>query len=146
MAEETEFESDGHQYRIRKLSAMQQFHLSRKIAPLIPPLIPVFMEMRDSVEGGDNVDKLSLLLQPFADGLAGMSDAAAESILNTCMSALKRRAEVGDLFVPVWGSGNVPMFADLNDIGKCIPLAVRVVQDNLGPFIAGLLTARQTTG
>jgi hypothetical protein len=141
MSEETEFESDGHQYRISKLSALQQFHLSRKIAPLIPPLIPVFLQFsQEEKDAGAIVN----LLQPFADGLAAMPDDAAESVLMVCMSALKRKADVGDLFVPVW-NGRVAMFADLNDVSKVFPLAMRVIQDSLGPFIQGLLIAQRGT-
>jgi hypothetical protein len=139
--EETEFESDGHLYRIRKLSAFQQFHLSRKIAPLIPPLVPIFLQF--SKEERD-AGALALLLQPFADGLAAMPDSAAESVMNTCLSAIKRKADIGDAFVPIW-INQVAMFSDLNDVSKLFPLVMRVIQDSLGPFIGGLVSSSQST-
>jgi hypothetical protein len=142
-SQSTEFELDGHLYRIAKLSAFDQFHLSRKIAPLIPPLIPVFMELSKNGVSGD-LTKLPALLQPFADGLASMNDTMAEAVLNTCLSALTRKTDVGDNYVRVWHKDKkVFMFEDLNSMEATIPLVMRVIQDSLGPFIQGLLTNPQ---
>lgn len=145
-AQSTEFEIDGKQYRIGKLSAFEQFHLSRKIAPLIPPLIPVFMEL--SKGGGTIGDLTSLpaLLQPFADSLAGMSDETSEAVLNTCLSIISRKADVGESWIRIWHKDKkVFMFQDLNSMEQTIPLVMRVIQDSLGPFIQGLLSRQQTS-
>lgn len=139
----TEFEIDGLEYRIVKLSAFQQLHVSRRISPLIPPLIPIFMQMSRASGKADDLLQRPEVLQPFADGLALLPDDAAEYIIGTCLSALRRKQS--DNWVPIWNSaGKVAMFEDLNDMGKLIPLAMRVIQDSLGPFIAGLLTSQQT--
>lgn len=139
----TEFEVDGVEYRIGKLTAFQQLHVSRRIAPLVPPLIPVFMSMAKERQSGADVLQSPQLLQPFADGLALLSDETAEYVLNTCLAALKRKQ--GDNWVAIWNAGaKMAMFEDLNDMGKLIPLAMRVIQDSLGPFIAGLFTSQQT--
>jgi hypothetical protein len=145
---QTEFDYAGHDYRIGKLSAFQQFHVSRKIAPLIPPLIPVFMKVKAAGKAGAlaaDLGALQELLQPFADGLAAMQDEAAEYVVGTCLSALKRQDKESGHWAAVWNpSGKVFMFADLNDLSGTIPLVLRVIQDSLGPFIQGLLTGKQT--
>jgi hypothetical protein len=144
-SQSTEFELDGHEYRIGKLSAFEQFHLSRKIAPLIPPLIPVFTQLSKSGGLSGDLTQLPALLQPFADGLATMSDTAAESILNTCLSVISRKADVGGAYVRVWHKDRrVFMFEDLNSMQSTIPLVIRVIQDSLGPFIQGLLSPPTT--
>lgn len=144
-AQSTEFEIDGKTYRIGKLSAFEQFHLSRKIAPLIPPLIPVFMELSKTGGLSGDLTKLPSLLQPFADGLASMSDNAAEAILNTCLSIVSRKADVGGSYVRIWHKDKkVFMFEDLNSMEQTIPLVIRVIQDSLGPFIQGLLSPQNT--
>jgi hypothetical protein len=140
-----EFEIGGNQYRADKLNVFQQFHVQRKIAPLIPPLIPVFLriqEMRAKQLGlVSNLASISELLQPFADGLAGLPDADAEFVLSTCLAVVRRRA--GDHWAPVWSaSAKALMFDDL-DLGSALPIVVRVIRDNLGPFIQGLLTSQQ---
>ncbi len=139
-----EFTIDGHEYRADKLSAFQQLHLSRRVSPLIPPLIPVFLRLSKSAGGfAALADQMGELLGPFTEGLAGMSDEAAESIFSTCLSVVKRKQ--GDNWAAVWNqSAKTVMFADLNDIGAMMPIVMRVIQDSLGPFIRGLLTSQQT--
>lgn len=145
-AQSTEFEVDGKLYRIGKLSAFEQFHLSRKIAPLIPPLIPVFMELSKSGGLSGDLTKLPTLLQPFADGLASMSDAASEAVLNTCLSVISRKSDIGESWVRIWHKDKkVFMFEDLNSMELVIPLVIRVIQDSLGPFIQGLLSPKTTS-
>jgi len=142
-----EFEFNGHDYRIGKLSAFQQFHVHRKIAPLIPALIPIFMKLKAGGLKGDLVS-LPELLQPFADGLSAMQDEAAEYVIGTCLSVLQRKNKEKGNWVSIWNpSGKVFMFAELNeDMSSMIPLVVRVIKDSLGPFLSGLLagTSQQT--
>lgn len=138
----TEFEMAGVQYRIGKLDAFKQFHVSRKIAPLIPTLVPVFVKLSQSGKLTDDLSSLSEVLQPFADGIAAMSDNDAEYVLGTCLSVVRRKS--GDTWAPIWHSDkSVCMFDDI-DMGGMISIAVRVIQESLGPFIAGMLTNRDT--
>ena len=149
-----EFEHNGQQYKAEKLPAMQQFHVSRKVGPLVPPLVPIFLEIARSGAFGDigttvagktpalDLSKLSALMQPFMDGLASMKDEDAEYVLATCLLAVRRK--VGDAWQPVWNArAKLPMFDDLNDVGQLWPMAMRVLQDSLGPFINGLLMSQQ---
>lgn len=136
-----EFELNGVQYRASKLDTFKQFHLSRKIAPVIPTLIPVFMEI--SRENGDlakNIDKLAVLLQPFADGLAALSDENSEYMMATCLSVVKRNA--GDKWMPIWSQGQKVCLFDDIDLGGMIQICITVIQDSLGSFIQGLLTSQ----
>lgn len=140
-----EFEIDGVNYRALKLSAFQQFHVSRRIAPLIPPLIPIGMRMAKELKGdGKEVnDFLNLpeLIQPFANALGEMSDEAGEYVIATCLSAIRRQDPATGLWAPVWSpAAKTPLFDDLNDLGKMIPLVVRVIQASLGNFLTELLT------
>jgi hypothetical protein len=137
-----EFDFGGHQYRAEKLNAFQQFHVSRKIAPLIPAMIPVFLSI-EKMKGGfkDNLAQLSALLQPIADGIAALPDESAEYVISTCLAVVRRKAV--DNWTPVWsGSAKAMMFDDINDLGSIMPLVMRVIQDNLGPFISGFLTSQ----
>lgn len=153
----SDFELGADTFRIGKLNAFQQFHLSRKVAPIIPTLIPLFLklkQLRAPVVGEDGVaantptplsgdlGALAEMLQPFADGIAGMPDETAEFILSTCLGAVQRKQGVS--WFPVWSaSQNVCMFDDL-DLGVLTKLAVRVITESLGPFLQGMLTGRGT--
>ncbi|MDI2595024.1 hypothetical protein POF45_26905 [Pseudomonas sp. 681] len=151
----SEFDLGTDTFRIGKLNAFQQFHLSRKVAPMIPMLIPVFLKLKQSsapVAGEDgatvstetplsgDLGALAELLQPFADGIAAMPDETAEFILSTCLGVVQRKQ--GASWFPVWNtSHNVCMFDDL-DLGLMMKLSVRVITESLGPFLRGMLTGQ----
>lgn len=140
-----EFQIAGNTYKAGKLSAFSQFHVSRRIAPVIPTLIPLYAEIAAS-EGGmaDNLDRLATLLQPFADGLANLKDEDAEYIMNECLSVVSREHQ--GKFTPVWNkSGKAPMFDDV-DLGVMMQIAIEVIKDSLGNFIRGLLTSQRAVG
>lgn len=127
-----EIELAGNEYRIEKLDAFQQFHVSRKIAPLLPPMVPA-MGALDSKLG---IEHLAGLLSPLMEEFANMPDDKAEYVVNTCLSVVRRRQ--GDKWMPVFVNGAL-MFHDI-DLGLMMRLTYRVVLDSLGPFIQGLLS------
>lgn len=135
-----EFEIDGKSFRADKLSAFEQFHVSRRIAPLIPKLIPIMLEIAKTKGFEDgSLARVIEVMQPFADGLASMSNTDAEYVMGTCLSVIKRKQ--GDHWAAVWSaSAKAMMFDDMNDIGSMLPLVMHVIQDSLGPFIQGMLT------
>jgi len=178
----TEVQLNGARYAIGKLSAMQQFHVSRRIAPIIPPMIPVLMKfyaeleqadvaseqaranaalaaLAEGAEGAEApaaaapaperdrsrellslVDAIAPVLQPFADALAGLKDEDAEYVFGTCLSVVERWQGAG--WAKVWSVAHkTSMFDDIG-IDVMLPLVVRVVVANLGPFISGLLTSQ----
>lgn len=136
-----EIELSGNRYSIGRLNAKQQFHLSRRIAPVIPPLIPVYLRL---AQGGnplmDDPASLGEMLQPFTDGLAAMKDEDADYIMGVCLGVVQRQQS--GAWANVWSaSQGVCMFQDM-DLGVILPLIVRVITQNLGPFMQGLLTSQ----
>ncbi|WP_175785451.1 phage tail assembly chaperone [Burkholderia ambifaria] len=181
----TEMQLNGVRYAIGKLSAMQQFHVSRRIAPIIPPMIPVLMKFYAELEQADVareqaranaalaalegaadvteapsaaspapavdrsrellslVDAVAPVLQPFADSLAGLKDEDAEYVFGTCLSVVERWQGAG--WAKVWNIAHkTSMFDDIG-IDVMLPLVMRVVVANLGPFISGLLTSQASS-
>ncbi len=136
----TEFDLAGNTYRFGKMTAFQQFHVSRRIAPIIPTLVPVFVKISQDGNLLADLPGLAEVLQPFADGLAAMSDEASEYVMSNCLSVVQRKHSNG--WTAVWNSNaKVCMFDDM-DLGTIIQIVVRVIQDSLGPFIQGLLTSQ----
>lgn len=139
-----EFEINGITYRIGKMTVFQQFHLERKVAPLIPKLVPVFLKLQGATQPetdnpltGDLASTVDML-SPFMEAIAGMDDAQAEFILGTSLSVVSRKQ--GDTWSPVWsGRGNVAMFDDI-DMNDMLKMTYRVILEALGPFIKGMLT------
>lgn len=137
-----EFEQGGHAFRAAKLDAFKQFHVSRKISPLIPLLVPVFVKVASEGNLTKNLAGYAELLTPFAEALASMSDENAEYLLATCLSVVQRKQ--GDTWAPIWSAtGKCCMFDDM-DMSALLPLVVRVIQDSLGGFIRGMLTSQNS--
>lgn len=138
-----EFSIDGNDFRAGKLDAFKQFHLSRKIAPVIPSLLPMYVEISKGGDLSKDLSALAALLQPFADGIADLSDESSEYIMATCLSVVKRKQ--GETWVPIWNnSGKVCMFDDI-DLGMMMRICLQVIQDSLGSFIQGLLMSQQAS-
>lgn len=140
-----EFTVNGQAYRTAKIDAMRQFHLSRKIAPIIPALIPVFAKLAESRKAEDakplssDLAAMAHLFEPFAEAIACMSDEVAEYVMGTCLSVVQRQQ--GTTWAPVWNDRQkVCMFDDI-DTGVMVQLAAYVVRESLGPFLAGLLSS-----
>jgi hypothetical protein len=142
-----EFEQDGAQYRTVAILPKIQFHISRRITPLLLPLVPAFNAIvkTKATLGGplDFLEPLAGLLQPFTEALADMKDEHFDYVYDHCLQALQR--QVGDNWMPVVSRSNVVMFEDLKDLGEILPLIIKVLTDSLGPFIQGLLTGQQQT-
>ena len=138
-----EFELKGVSYRVDQLNARTQFHLTRKLAPVIPALIPLFAAAKNggfekAFADGD-VAELSKAAEPLADALANMPDEHADYVLNVCMSAISRRLDQGG-WTRIWANG-VSMDDDMG-LDIILSLAVRVLRENLGGFMRGLATSQ----
>ncbi|MBY4674286.1 hypothetical protein K6W12_27050 [Burkholderia multivorans] len=76
----TEIQLNGVRYAIGKLSAMQQFHVSRRIAPIIPPMIPVLMKFYAELEQADVAraqERANAALAALAESTEGAKGAEA---------------------------------------------------------------------
>lgn len=141
-----EFELDGRNFRVEKLSAFDQLHLSRKIAPLLPPLAPIIIKATESTDPlSTNILQLAELAEPFALALAGMKDEDAEAVFSKALVSVKVQTDVQhNVWMPLWIAGSkIAAVAELNDLGKLLPIVIRVIVFNLGNFIDGLLTRRE---
>lgn len=136
----TEVEFGGNKYQIGRLDAMTQFHVSRRIAPVLPPLIRTYMQLAASDSPlTKNLDLLASSVQPVMDAISQLKDDDAEYVVGKCMAVVERQHQAG--WAKVWSAAHkVSLFDDI-DVGTMLELTVRVVVENLGPFISGLLTS-----
>lgn len=137
-------EIGDHSYTIGRLNALDQFHISRKIAPVIPTLIPIISEVAkgdltktiEAVEEGNNAELSTLnplmnALTPLMEAFAQMPEGDVDYVIHKCLSVVKRGTAV------VCRNNSI-MFDDL-DMGQILPLVTAVVRINLGNFIQDLL-------
>lgn len=143
-----EFEDSGYNFRIDKFDAFRQLHLSRKIAPLLPPLAPLLVEYVKMSKGdllSTQILEIAELAEPFALALAGMKNEDAEEIMMLALSAVKVQTDAQkNVWMPLWNSAaRMATIIEFNDLGKLLPIVIKVVQFNLGNFTAALLTRHE---
>lgn len=146
-----ELEINGNTYRINTMPAMTQFHVMRKLGPVLPGIVPVLAQaaaalpQADGQEDGgamttvDGVAAIAMAAQPLLDGLASMADADAEYVINHCLSAVMRRDAGGKSWSAVHRDG-VTMFDDI-DLMASMHLVWAVLRENYTGFFRAASTA-----
>ena len=147
----TELEIGGNTYRINNMPAMTQFHVMRKLGPVLPGIVPVLAQaaaalpQADGQEDGgamttvDGVAAIAMAACPLLDGLAAMADADAEYVINHCLSAVMRRDAGGKSWSAVSRDG-VTMFDDI-DLMASMHLVWAVLRENYTGFFRAASTA-----
>jgi hypothetical protein len=110
-------EIKGNEYAIGKLGARDQFHVARRISPII-------IELRKD-------DMASLLL-----ALSRMSDEDTNYVLDRCLAVCRRKNVGGgwDSLMAVQGNKFIPAFSDIDGRTE-LELAGNVIEANeLGSF------------
>jgi hypothetical protein len=132
-------------YQVGKLNAMQQFHVTRRLGPvLVVAGITVDM-LRKGVKmelGG-----IVALAGPVMEVLSKMTDEETEYIIFTCLSVCKLRQ--GEGWAPLMSpDGKKLMFSNL-ELPEMVRVVCEVLKDNLGNFLPGLgveLTSQSSSG
>lgn len=146
----TELEISGNAYRINTMPAMTQFHVMRKLGPVLPGIVPMLAQAAAAIphegegEGSamatvDGVAAIAMAAQPLLDGLASMADADAEYVINHCLSAVMRKDTGGKSWSAVHRDG-VTMFDDIDMIGR-MQLIWSVLRENYAGFFRAASTA-----
>jgi hypothetical protein len=122
-------EVGGQKYRVGRIDARKQFHVARRLAPLLAGMSTL----------GDKSAGFAALIGPLTDALSGMSDEDVDYVLDACLGVCQRIQANGQ-GAPVVNRGGALMFEDM-DMGQMIQLAVKVIQENLGGFFPGAAAA-----
>jgi len=130
-----EFDISGNHYRSGKLGALQQLHVSRRITPLLPKLLPAASLVSRTPDAIKNIDLLAAAFGPVVDVFSQLPDDDVDFVIGNCLSVVTRRQ--GNTWVATWNvASKSPMFDDI-DMVILLQIAVKVIWDNLGPFIRG---------
>lgn len=113
---------NGATYRIGKLTVFQQFHIARRLAPVLFSLGAAAA----NEEGGLQA------FEPVADALSKMSDADSEYVLMSCLDVVHRKQ--GNDWANVRARGGGLMFDDIS-LGTMVQLTTAVIKENLGNFM-----------
>jgi hypothetical protein len=121
----------GRDYTVGRLSAMQQFHVVRRLAAVLAGVDnaqELHATLRAGAEGLD-------LLPALARGVAALDDAQAEFVVLTCLGVVQRQ-QAGGGWAGVVAGGRL-MFEDM-DLPAMLTLVGHVLAENLGGFFAAL--------
>lgn len=124
----SDIEFKGQHYRIGRMDARTQFHVSRRLAPLYASI----GQAVTSEQEGKN--SLSAMFGPIAEALSRMSDEDTDYVLDHCLAVVTRQQ--GTQFAPVAARGGALMFDDI-DMPTMMQLAIAVIQENIGGFFPG---------
>jgi hypothetical protein len=133
-----EIDINGAKFSTGKLNAMQQFHVARRLAPI---LLAFGSAAGAAVKQLDNSGSISgdiaLLgeMGPVAEAIAQMSDIDSEYVLSNCLSVCQRQDGAAWQKVYQMNGGFLyPM-----EIDVMMRLTATVIKENLGNFFSALL-------
>lgn len=129
---DAEFEVAGHTYTVGKLNALTQFHVSRRLAPILAAMGVSLQSLQAGVQR--DLSDFASLLEPVTEMMAKMPEEDVNYVIFTCLGVVKRK--VGERWAPV-ANGASLMYEDI-DMLAMLRLVVEVVRSNLGAFMQGL--------
>jgi hypothetical protein len=128
-------EINKQNYEIGRLPALRQFHVVRRLAPLVALAgTPVLTLGRGA---SNSLEEFTALLAPVIDQLAKMQDDEVDYVIFTCLSVVKRQTSTGGYAAVLAPQGQALMFEDV-DMDTMIKLVVAVLKENLSGFFASL--------
>lgn len=116
-----EFEVNGQTYRAERLDAKKQFHVARRLTPVL-----------SSLTGASDTE----IFASIAEALAGMSDEQCDYIIDTCLGVCLRQQ--GDKWVRVYNERAKALQFDDIDLTAMLQIAQSVIQENLSGFFGAL--------
>lgn len=121
-----EFEHDGQTYRVGKIDARAQFHILRRLAPVLGELAP-------ALQGGKGgIDSLPAI----AGAIAKLSDTDADYCIFGLLKVVSRKQPQGLGWGPV-ATGELLMYDDIT-MAVMLKLAWEALSYNMAGFFAGL--------
>lgn len=136
-----DFSIGSRQFKLNKIDAFKQFHIVRRMAPVLSGLLPALgdfqkvMSKMDSLSEAEKFDGLAKLAGPFMEGLSKLSDADSDKVLFGLLNSVEVKQETGN-----WArvsSDTMLMIADM-ELPVLLQIAGRAFVFNLSGFFAAL--------
>lgn len=121
-----ELELDGHTYRVGKLDARAQFHIVRRLAPVLGELAPALQGGKGGLDA----------LPPIATAVAELSDADADYCIFGLLKVVSREQPNGLGWGPV-ATENLLMYDDIG-MTQMLKLSWEALTFNMSGFFAAL--------
>ena len=130
----------GVEFKFSKLDAFKQFHITRKVGPVLADLLPAMksakaIQSQENMSEEDKFDKMAELADPLLKGLAKLSDADSEFILNGLLYSVEMKQAVTGNWARV-SDGKMMMIQNL-ELPVILQLAGKAFVYNLAGFFTG---------
>ena len=134
----------NHHFRFNKLNALRQFHLAKRILPLLTEVVGVpelFSKLKIEMDGKEEIDfdKIAKAVGPVVNAIAKMPDEDSELIIKELLSVVQIKG-LGDVFTPVVGAPPERVFLN-SVVGDNLHLMLRVAYESFMVNLNGFLQA-----
>lgn len=127
-----EIEVGGNTYLIGTIDARKQFHVARRIAP-------VLIALSSSLEGVASLDTMEKMMSKAAEVVSKMPEDDVDYVLNACLTVARRKS--GDSWARVMTGTNL-QFADMG-MDEMLRITVETIKENLGGFFLTVAGGQQ---
>lgn len=141
----SEITIDGMDFRIGRLPVKQQFHVAKRLLPILGKLSNVSLEVPPELieqvkagsEDGRPLEMAKIFEGKFLDvlieSISGLSDKDCDFMMATTLSVVTRRQN--DRWQVVWNkAADAPQFADM-PLLLLLRLVAEVIRENLADFM-----------
>jgi hypothetical protein len=140
MTSDREFEINGRKFKLNKISAIKQFHLTRRLGPILGKLLenlPKFKAVAEKKElsESERLDQFAALSSPLMDGISKLPDAEAEFVFYGLLSCVDMQQTTQN-----WmrvSTDTMIMVQDL-ELPALLQIAGRAFMFNIAGFFSGL--------
>lgn len=139
MASERDFQAGGREFKLNKIDAFKQFHVVRRLGPLLGEIIPAAQKIaklnsKTDQSEEEKFDQIAMLARPLMDGFAKLSDEDANRVLLTLLEAVEIKQPSSNSWARIARDGNM-MIQDL-ELPLMLQCAARAFGYNLQSFFA----------
>lgn len=134
-----DFEIGQRKFKLSKLDAFKQFHIVRRLGPLLADLLPAMKGVQkvqsSKLSEEEKFDQMAAMAAPFMTGLSKLSDADADLVLMGLLSSVEVQQATGN-----WAriaQSNMVMIQDL-ELPVLLQIAGRAFMFNLSGFFSAL--------
>lgn len=134
---ERDFTIGQRQFQLSKIDPFKQFHIVRRLGPILGDIIPVAQKIKAIQVDGEKsqeqmLNEIGMLAKPLMKGFSELSDDDANLILFGLCSSVSMHQEQFKTWAKI-SDGKRLMFEDL-DLSELLQIAGRAFMYNLSGF------------
>jgi len=135
---EKNFDFAGKSFQLRRLDAFKQFHIVRRIGPILAEMLPQMKNLKnaESLSESEKLENFAKIAGPVMAGFSKLSDADAEFVLYGLLAAVEVKQPASGNWAQI-STGSMLMIQDL-DLPMMMQLAGRALMFNLSGFFSVL--------